>query len=327
MKTIPVPVPTATHERTRGRRGPFVEFTGMGDREPPPTPMDVIPSTLPTPGSEGAHTAGDRVRELIAREGRPVSAAEVATAALGITGCPEGVARCLADDIVAGDARLAWHDDLITDDGSARDGTPLLGMCFCIVDLETTGGAPGSSGITEIGAVRVEGLRVTERFSTLVDPGVPIPAHITGITGIDDEMVRGQPVIERALPAFIEFAREDILVAHNAPFDLRFLNYERLRLRDGYFTQPWLDTLVLSRRLLNGVVPRHDLATLAKWAGAAVSPVHRALADAEATAHVLVALIGRMADGVNTTLDDAMAIGQPGGSRGPRKAGEAAAAA
>lgn len=299
----------------------------MGDREPPHTPMTATPSTLPTPGSEGAHTAGDRVRELIAREGRPVTAGEVAAAALGIAGCPDGVARRLAGDIVARDARLAWHDDLITDDGCARDGAPLGGMAFCIVDLETTGGAPGSSGITEIGAVRMEGLKVTARFSTLVDPGMPIPTHITGITGIDDSMVQGQPPIDFALPAFIEFAREDVLVAHNAPFDLRFLNYERLRLRDGYFTQPWLDTLVLSRRLLNGVVPRHDLSTLAGWAGAAVRPAHRALADAEATAHVLVALIGRMAAGINTTLDDAMAIGQPGGQRRPRGAGEAAAAA
>ena len=297
----------------------------MGDHEPTTAPP--APSTLPTPGSEGAHTAGDRVRELIAREGRPVTAGEVAVEALGIAGCPASVADRLAADIVAGDARLAWDGRLIADTGCARDLSPLAATTFCIVDLETTGGAPGSSGITEIGAVRVEGLRVTDRFSTLVDPERPIPAHITGITGIDDSMVSGQPIIDDALPRFIEFAREDVLVAHNAPFDLRFLNYERLRLRDGYFTQPWLDTLVLARQLLNGVVPRHDLATLARWAGASVQPSHRALADAEATAHVLVALISRLADGAQTTLDLAMSIGQPGGRRRARGGGEAAAAA
>lgn len=292
----------------------------MGEPEPPPQ----APSAArPTPGSEGARTAGDRVRDLIAREGRPVSAAEVAVEALGIAGCPEPVARRLAGDIVAQDARLAWADDLIADAGGRRDLSPLAAMSFCIVDLETTGGAPGSCGITEIGAVRVEGLRVTERFSTLVDPGHAIPPHITQITGIDDGMVRGQPAIDAALPAFIDFARDDVLVAHNAPFDLRFLNYERLRLRDGYFTQPWLDTLVLSRRLLDGVVPRHDLATLAAWAGTAVMPSHRALADAEATAEVLLALIGRLSQGARTTLDAAMAIGQPSSRRGP---GAAAAA-
>lgn len=304
----------------------------MGDLEPPPPPTP-IPSALPTPGSEGAHTAGDRVREFIAREGRPVSAAEVAAEALGIAGCPEPVARRLAGDIVEADARLAWDGDLIAAGTTARDAAPLSVTPFCIVDLETTGGAPGGSAITEIGAVRVERMVITERFSTLVDPGRPIPSHITGITGIDDAMVRGAPDIGAALPAFVRFAREDVLVAHNAPFDLRFLNYERLRLRDGYFTQPWLDTLALSRRLVGPAVPRHDLATLARWAGAAVRPTHRALADAEATAHVLVALIGLMADGVDTTLDHAIAIGQPGAGRRHRGAagattpGESAAAA
>lgn len=295
----------------------------MGDPEPPTPPPS--PSTLPTPGSEGARTAGDRVRDLIRREGRPVTPAEVAVEALGIAGCPDPVARRLAGDIVAGDARLAWDGDLVADAGAARDLAPLAATTFCVVDLETTGGAPGTSGITEIGAVRVEGLRVTERFCTLVDPERPIPSHITAITGIDDSMVRGQPVIDVALPAFIGFAREDVLVAHNAPFDLRFLNYERLRLRDGYFTQPWLDTLVLSRKLLNGMVPRHDLRTLARWTGAGVTPSHRALADAEATAHVLIFLIDRLAGGAGTTLDDAMAIGQPGAR--PRAAGGGGAAA
>ncbi len=298
----------------------------MGDPEPP-TDTSQTPSRLPTPGAEDAHTAGDRVREVIARLGRPVSVAEVAVEALGIDGCPLSVAQRLARDIVAGDSRLAWDGDRITDAGGAGGGTALGATRFCIVDLETTGGAPGSSAITEIGAVRVEGLRITDRFSTLVDPECPIPPHITGITGIDDAMVRGQPVIDVALPAFIAFAGDDVLVAHNAPFDLRFLNYERLRLRDGYFTQPWLDTLVLARRLLNGALPRHDLSTLATWAGAPVRPAHRALADAEATASVLVALVGLMRAGAETTLDAAMAIGQPGARRGPQGPEESAAAA
>ncbi|MSO44902.1 MAG: hypothetical protein EXQ74_06340 [Thermoleophilia bacterium] len=301
----------------------------MGDHEPPPTPL--IPFVLPTPGSEGAHTAGDRVGALIAVEGRPVSVAEVATRVLGIVGCPDTVAARLASDIVAADARLVWDGDLIASDTAVRVRSPLAGTSFCVVDLETTGGAPGVSGITEIGAVRVEGLVITDRFSTLVDPERPIPPYIVGITGIDDGMVRGAPIIDDVLPGFIAFARDDVLVAHNAPFDLRFLNYERLRLRDGYFTQPWLDTLVLARHLVGAAVPRHDLGTLARWVGAPVPPSHRALADAEATAWVLVHLIALMADGVETTLHDAMEIGQPGSVRRRARAvavsGESAAAA
>ncbi len=98
-----------------------------------------------------------------------------------------------------------------------------------------------------------------ERFSTLVNPGRPIPPVVTDLTGIDDRMVSESPDIEQALARFVDFAGQDVLVAHNAPFDLRFLNYERRRLWGRYFTQPWLDTLVLARRLLNGRVARHDL--------------------------------------------------------------------
>lgn len=170
-------------------------------------------------------------------------------------------------------------------------GCPVERLSFCVVDLETTGGSPGGSRITEIGAVRVQGLRPIARFSTLVDPGCPIPAVVTEITGIDDALVAGQPPIEVALERFAAFAGQDVIVAHNAPFDLRFLNYERRRLAGRYFTQPWLDTLALARRLLEGRVPRHDLGTLAAWADTRVRPNHRALPDAEATADLLVRLL------------------------------------
>jgi DNA polymerase-3 subunit epsilon len=138
---------------------------------------------------------------------------------------------------------------------------------------------------------------------------------VTEITGIDDAMVAGSPDIEAALDRFVDFAGQDVLVAHNAPFDLRFLNYERRRLAGRYFTQPWLDTLVLARRLLNGQVPRHDLGTLAIWADTSVRPVHRALPDAEATAELLVALVGLLAERGMDTLERAVAFAGAGGAR------------
>lgn len=185
-----------------------------------------------------------------------------------------------------------------------RLALPASDVGYCVVDLETTGGSPGRSRITEIGAVRLRGLRPVERFSTLVDPECEIPQVVTDITGIDAALVAGAPSVRTALAAFSDFAGDDVLVAHNAPFDLRFLNYERRRLGRGYFTQPWLDTLELARRLLNGRVERHDLATLADWAGTGVRPRHRALADAEATAELLVALLEVAADAGPTTLGE-----------------------
>ena len=278
---------------------------------------DALPNAAPSPGSEAASTAGDRLHALVVRRGEPVPAVDAVYAVLGIGGCPPDVAARLMQTVVAGDARLEWDaDGAVRRCETAAGAMPAIGdVRMCVVDLETTGGSPGASRITEIGAVRVEGLVVVDRFSMLVDPGRPIPPHITGITGIDDDMVRGAPAIAEALPAFMAFAGADVLVAHNAPFDLRFLNYERRRLVGDYFHNDWLDTLVLARRLLGSRVERHDLATLADWAAASTTPCHRALADAEATAAVLARLVALLGDGPATPLDRVIAVGQPGGQR------------
>ena len=258
----------------------------------------------------------DRLCALLVRRGRPLEVGHIAAQLLRLRRCPERLQRRLVAQIVEGDARLAWLGrDLVGLAPPDWAGTGLEDAELCVVDLETTGGSPGHSKVTEIGAVRVRGLRVVERFSTLVDPGRPIPPVVTEITGIDDAMVAGSPDIETALAGFVEFAGQDVLVAHNAPFDLRFLNYERRRLAGRYFTQPWLDTLVLARRLLNGQVPRHDLGTLAIWADTSVRPVHRALPDAEATAELMAALAELLAERGLDTLERAVAFGGAGGAR------------
>jgi DNA polymerase III epsilon subunit family exonuclease len=258
----------------------------------------------------------DRLCALLVRRGRPLEVGHISSQLLRLRGCPERLQRRLVAQIVEGDARLAWLGrDLVGLAPPAWSSTSFDEATFCIVDLETTGGSPGLSKVTEIGAVRMRGLAIEERFVTLVNPGRPIPAVVTELTGIDDRMVASSPDIETALAGFVEFAGQDVLVAHNAPFDLRFLNYERRRLAGRYFTQPWLDTLTLARRLLNGQVPRHDLATLAAWADASVRPIHRALPDAEATAEVLVALLERLADRGVDTLERAVRFAGAGGAR------------
>ncbi len=289
----------------------------MGAMEPPQSAYPIpFPRPHSQPGTEHVATLADRVCLLLEQHGEPLEMTQVVSQILKLTSCPDPVQRRLVAELVDADPRLVWQAADLVGLASADWTSVAVGdAMFCVVDLETTGGSPGTSKITEIGAVRVQGLRVVERFSQLVDPERPIPAHITRITGIDDVMVRGMPPIAAALPAFMEFARDDVLVAHNAPFDLRFLNYERHRLLGTYFSQPWLDTLVLSRRLLGSRVERHDLGTLAGWAGTRVRPCHRALADAEATAEVLACIIEVMVEGNATTLGSAVAIGQPGGAR------------
>lgn len=174
-------------------------------------------------------------------------------------------------------------------------GTPLSSVDFVVVDLETTGGSPAECGITEIGAVRVRGGVVVGEFQTLVNPGEPIPAFISVLTGITDAMVAGSPRIETVLPQFLEFAAGSVLVAHNARFDVSFLKAAALRCDREWPSFAVLDTVHLARQLVpRDEVRNHRLGTLAAHFGATTTPDHRALHDARATVDVLHALIGRV---------------------------------
>ncbi|MDT4892643.1 MAG: polymerase subunit epsilon [Pseudonocardiales bacterium] len=174
-------------------------------------------------------------------------------------------------------------------------GEPLRTTTFTVVDLETTGGSSASDAITEIGAVRVRGGEVLGEFQTLVDPGVPITPFVSVLTGITDAMVRTAPPIGAVLPAFLEFARGSVLVAHNAPFDVGFLRASATTMQLAWPGFAVVDTAVLARRVLTrDEVPNCKLATLAQFVGASTTPNHRALSDARATVDVLHALIGRL---------------------------------
>ena len=182
-------------------------------------------------------------------------------------------------------------------------GRPLRDITFCIVDLETTGGsAQGGSMITEIGAVKVRGGEVLGEFQTLVNPHTQIPPFIAVLTGISDTMVAEAPSIESALPAFLEFAAGTVLVAHNAPFDVGFLQH--FAAQQG---RPWpafevVDTAKLARRVITrDDAPNCKLSSLAVVFGASTTPNHRALSDARATVDVLHGLLGRLGSlGVHT---------------------------
>ena len=174
-------------------------------------------------------------------------------------------------------------------------GTPLSTVTFVVVDLETTGGSPAECGITEIGAVKVRGGEVVGEFQTLVNPGGPIPPFISVLTGITDAMVAAAPRIEAALPAFLEFARGSVLVAHNARFDISFLKAAARRTDHEWPGFRVVDTVHLARQLVRrDEVPNHRLGTLARLFRASTTPDHRALHDARATVDVLHALLERV---------------------------------
>jgi DNA polymerase-3 subunit epsilon len=176
---------------------------------------------------------------------------------------------------------------------------------FVVVDLETTGGrASGDNhdAITEVGAVKVRGGAVLGELATLVDPGRSIPPQIVALTGITSAMVYNAPTIESVLPAFLEFSRGAVLVAHNAGFDIGFLRAAAERLQITWPRPPVLCTVKLARRVLTrDEAPSVRLSALARLFGATTTPTHRALDDARATVDVLHALIERVGNqGVHT---------------------------
>ncbi|MBC7372931.1 MAG: DEDD exonuclease domain-containing protein [Frankiales bacterium] len=174
-------------------------------------------------------------------------------------------------------------------------GSPLRETTFVVVDLETTGGSPQACQITEIGAVKVRGGEVVGEFQTLVNPGAAIPAFIAVLTGITDAMVATSPRLEQALPAFLEFSRDAVLVAHNAPFDLGFLRAGCERLGLVWPAPDSVDTARLARRVLTrDEAPNCKLSTLAPLFRSTTTPNHRALADARATVDVLHGLLDRV---------------------------------
>jgi DNA polymerase III subunit epsilon len=236
--------------------------------------------------------AADRLVELVEEERGPVRAEEAARRLFALRQAPVALARSLLTDVVETDTRLAWSGDAVT--LAAPPGASLLleDAVYVVVDLETTGLRPGSSGICEIGAVRLRGFEVDAEFETLVNPGMPIAAAASAVTGLRDEQLRGAPGPARAVRSFLAFAGDAVLVAHNARFDLAFLDRETERLTGSRIGAPVLDTVRLARTLLAGRVPGFGLAQLAWFLDTAEKPCHRALPDARATGELLLALIG-----------------------------------
>ena len=158
---------------------------------------------------------------------------------------------------------------------------------FTVVDLETTGGRIGPGEIIEIGAYRMVGRRLTEKFSTLVRPqGGIVPRFITGLTSITTEMITAAPPIEAVLPTFREFMGDRVIVAHNAAFDFGFLDFEFRRIFGIGLANPVLCTLRMARRFLPSL-KRRRLDLLANHFGLSVEGRHRGLGDARMAAELL----------------------------------------
>ncbi|MFP4117748.1 MAG: PolC-type DNA polymerase III [Candidatus Woesearchaeota archaeon] len=178
---------------------------------------------------------------------------------------------------------------------------------FVIVDLETTGLSARRHKITEIAAVKLKDGRIIDKFETLVNPGTPIPKHITKITGIDDEMVENAPSTRDALTDFLMFAGDATLVAHNASFDMSFLRHhaeDRLGLS---ILNPSLCTMQLSKSIVPEISSR-ALTSLCSFFGVANENAHRAMSDVKATYQVFNHLKDMMEDTADEVLQQHIRI-------------------
>ena len=180
---------------------------------------------------------------------------------------------------------------------------------FVVFDLETTGFSPKKNKIIEIGAVKVQAGAITERFSTFVNPQIPIPFDIEELTGIRDDMVIDAPLIGEILPEFMEFCKGCVMVAHNAEFDMSFIqkNCEDLHLACDFTVA---DTVAMARFLLPQL-NRYKLDTVAKAVGVSLENHHRAVDDAACTAEIFVKFIEMFESRHITTLDELNEKGIP----------------
>ncbi len=179
---------------------------------------------------------------------------------------------------------------------------------FVVFDLETTGFSPTQNRIIEIGAVRVEEGKITEKFSTFVNPDVPIPYRIEQLTGINDSMVLEAPKIEEVLPQFLEFSRGAVMVAHNASFDMSFIeeNCRRLGMEQEFTA---VDTVAMARVLLPQL-NRFKLDTVAKALGVPLENHHRAVDDAGCTALIFEKFIKMLKERDIFNLDQLNELGK-----------------
>jgi DNA polymerase III epsilon subunit family exonuclease len=247
--------------------------------------------------------AADRLVELVEERRGPVAADDAARTVLRLgSAVPVGLARSLLDEAVRADARLRWSGDLVALAGAPGESLLLEDATYVVFDLETTGLRPGTARPCEIGAVRVRGLELEERFQTLTNPGARLQPAVAALTGLRDEELRRAPPVAAGIRRFLSFADDAVLVAHNARFDMAFLDNETMRLTGKRVASTVVDTVGLARRLL-GRQPA-NLAALSYRFATDARPCHRALPDAEATAEILLYLIGMAQErGARTVAD------------------------
>jgi DNA polymerase III epsilon subunit family exonuclease len=230
--------------------------------------------------------------EFLKANGGSLPASNVADRILLIPTLNEEFAALLVADLIAYDSRIRLKDNNMLELNLPNtDALKLAETEFIVFDTETTGSKPPYSRMTEIGCYKVRNGEIVDEFETLLNPQAAIPPFISALTGITDEMVAKAPLFSDIAADLLRFIGDAVLVAHNAAFDVKFLNAEISRTFTGCkVANTHLCTVRLSRKLLPDLA-NHRLHTIAEHFSIPIYNRHRAGGDALATAKIFVNLL------------------------------------
>ena len=246
----------------------------------------------------------DETFELVSKNGGRATVTQIVDVVFRLSHADEELAASLVGDLVRSDPRFsleAGHLAIIDDPIEHR---PLSELDFVVLDVEAIGARGLPARIIELGAYHVRSGKIIDEFQSLVDPGVSLPRFITALTGISDEMLKNGPKFADIVDAWLDFAGDAVLVAHNSKFDLALLNLEIARVFPGCrMRNAELCTVKLARRIIR-TLDSHNLDALAEHFGLEIAERHRAASDARATAELLLRLLDQLeSKGVRTLLE------------------------
>lgn len=232
--------------------------------------------------------------KLLSDNGGRASFAEIADIVFRLTHAGDELAASLVSDLVRNDSRFRIDQTHLAISAESLEHRPLNEITFVVLDVEAIIARSRPARIIELGAYRVHNGEITAEFQTLLNPEVPLPRFVAVLTGISELMLSTAPKFAEIAGAWLEFAGDAVLVAHNSDFDLPLLNREIERVFPGHrMGNSELCTVNLARRLLQKS-GGHNLDALAEHFGFEITQRHRAAGDAHATARLLLCLLGQL---------------------------------
>ncbi len=242
--------------------------------------------------------------DLLRMNGGRASFTEIVDDIFRLAHADQELAASLVGDLVRDDPRFGIEETHLTILADPIEHRPLSEIDFVVLDVEAIGARGVPARIIELGAYHLCSGIIIDEFQTLINPDVPLPRFIAALTGISDEMLKGAPRFAEVVDAWLDFAGDAVLVAHNSTFDLALLNQEIARVYPGCrMRNPELCTVKLAQRLMR-TLDSHNLDALAEHFGLEIPQRHRAAGDARATAQLLLRLLDQLdAQGVHTLVE------------------------